>query len=137
MIVTGFAQMSSENFRIQKSVQSGGGNHMDSNNYQLSSTLGQSSPLMDSDDPPLSDNYDLYPGFWYALKVPECECDLNLDGSCNGLDWLLFYPDWGRSDCNEPETEPCECDLNEDGSCNGLDWLSFYPDWGRTDCPLP
>jgi sugar lactone lactonase YvrE len=28
-----------------------------------------------------------------------CECDLNGDGSCNGLDWLLFYPDWGRTDC--------------------------------------
>jgi len=63
-----------------------------------------------------------------------CECDLNHDGSCNGQDWLLFYPDWGRADCNEPGVE-CECDLNGDGSCNGQDWLLFYPDWGRTDCP--
>jgi hypothetical protein len=66
-----------------------------------------------------------------------CECDLNYDGSCNGYDWLMFYPDWGRTDCNEPETEPCECDLNGDGSCNGIDWNMFYPDWNRTDCPMP
>ena len=66
-----------------------------------------------------------------------CECDLNADGECSGPDWLMFYPDWGRTDCNDPETEPCECDLNSDGNCNGRDWLIFYPDWGRTDCPLP
>jgi hypothetical protein len=29
----------------------------------------------------------------------ECECDLNGDGSCDGLDWMMFYPDWGRTDC--------------------------------------
>ncbi len=28
-----------------------------------------------------------------------CECDLNNDGACNGSDWLLFYPGWGRTDC--------------------------------------
>jgi len=70
----------------------------------------------------------------YIPPAPACECDLNEDGSCNGLDWLLFYPDWGRTDCTG-SPDPCECDLNTDGSCNGLDWLLFYPDWGRTDCP--
>jgi hypothetical protein len=70
-----------------------------------------------------------------SIVQEECECDLNGDGSCNGVDWLLFYPDWGRTDCNAPNTELCECDLNGDGSCNGVDWLLFYPDWGRTDCP--
>jgi hypothetical protein len=65
-----------------------------------------------------------------------CECDLNQDGSCNGLDWLAFYPDWGRTNCNEPGVETCKCDLNRDGSCNGLDWLLFYPNWGREDCPV-
>jgi hypothetical protein len=71
-----------------------------------------------------------------AIAVGVCECDLNKDGSCNGQDWLLFYPDWGREDCNNPRTEPCECDLNEDGVCNGQDWLLFYPDWGRENCPV-
>jgi hypothetical protein len=32
-----------------------------------------------------------------------CECDLNRDGSCDGRDWLLFFPDWGRKDCRVPE----------------------------------
>jgi hypothetical protein len=72
------------------------------------------------------------------LKNPTfCECDLNFDGSCNGLDWLIFYPDWGRTDCKDPGVETCECDLNDDGRCDGPDWLLFYPDWGRTDCPVP
>ena len=75
-----------------------------------------------------------YEEFYYE-SVP-CECDLNGDGSCDGLDWLLFYPDWGRTDCNDPGVT-CECDLNGDGNCDGLDWLIFYPDWGRTDCPIP
>jgi kexin len=70
-----------------------------------------------------------------GLVTEICECDLNQDNSCDGLDWLLFYPDWGRTDCTG-SPDPCECDLNNDGSCNGLDWLLFYPDWGRTDCPL-
>jgi hypothetical protein len=74
-------------------------------------------------------------GSAYVFEVVDpCECDLNNDGSCNGLDWLLFYPDWGRTDCTG-SPDPCECDLNSDGSCNGLDWLLFYPDWGRNDCP--
>jgi hypothetical protein len=70
-----------------------------------------------------------------GLVTEVCECNLNDDNDCNGIDWLLFYPDWGRNDCNDPGVE-CECDLNEDGTCNGLDWLLFYPDWGRDDCPV-
>jgi hypothetical protein len=65
-----------------------------------------------------------------------CECDLNQDGACDWKDLLEFFPDWGRTDCNEPEVEPCECDLNNDGACDGQDWLEFFPDWGRTDCPI-
>jgi hypothetical protein len=63
-----------------------------------------------------------------------CECDLNGDGRCDGRDWLLFFPDWGRTDCGPKD--PCECDLNTDGRCDGRDWLLFFPDWGRTDCPV-
>ena len=69
-------------------------------------------------------------------KPDPCECDLNNDGTCDGRDWLLFFPDWGRTDCNQPEVGPCECDLNSDGSCDGRDWLLFFPDWGRSDCPF-
>jgi hypothetical protein len=28
-----------------------------------------------------------------------CECDLNNDGKCDMLDWLLFGENWGRTDC--------------------------------------
>ena len=28
-----------------------------------------------------------------------CECDLNHDGRCDMLDWLIFGQDWGRTDC--------------------------------------
>jgi hypothetical protein len=70
-----------------------------------------------------------------GLVTEVCDCNLNNDNDCNGIDWLLFYPDWGRTDCNDPGVV-CECDLNEDGTCNGLDWLMFYPDWGREDCPI-
>jgi hypothetical protein len=31
-----------------------------------------------------------------------CECDLNGDGKCDMLDWLLFGEDWGRTDCPIP-----------------------------------
>jgi hypothetical protein len=77
------------------------------------------------------------PGNLGTINVSEdaCECDLNGDGSCNGLDWLDFYPGWDRSDCKEPGAGPCLCDLNNDGSCDGLDWLLFYPNWDRNDCP--
>jgi uncharacterized protein (TIGR03067 family) len=32
-------------------------------------------------------------------KYDFCECDLNQDGKCDMLDWLLFGQDWGRTDC--------------------------------------
>jgi hypothetical protein len=67
--------------------------------------------------------------------LPECECDLNHDGSCNILDWPYFIEDWGRTDCHDLGVD-CECDLNADGSCNILDWPYFIEDWGRTDCPV-
>ena len=42
---------------------------MSSANFQMNSTLGQSSPLMDSDDPPVSENFTLNPGFWYTIDI--------------------------------------------------------------------
>jgi chitodextrinase len=68
---------------------------------------------------------------------PPCDCDLNSDGSCDESDWLLFFPDWERTDCNETDVEPCECDLNDDGSCDFSDLVLFFSDWGRDDCPAP
>ena len=44
--------------------------------------------------------------FIIPQSFAECECDLNGDGSCNGQDWLLFYPDWGRTDCPDRPAAP-------------------------------
>jgi hypothetical protein len=113
MIVTGFAQMASENFQIQNSVQSGGGRDVASENYQISSTLGQSSPLPDPAGPPFSDTYDLYPGFWCVIAAFESTCpgdfngDTDVDGSdlaeyifdSEGLDLEVFAVNFGRADC--------------------------------------
>ena len=61
------AEMSSANYRIKSTVMSGGGAPMGSANFQMNSTLGQPSPLMEQGMDPYSDNYGLLPGFWYTL----------------------------------------------------------------------
>jgi len=139
----GFSAMQSDNYKITASVESGGGKQVSSTNYKTNSTIGQSSPVMDTSDPPWSTNYTLYPGFWYTIEmaaIEACECDLNIDGRCDMQDWLLFGQDWGRTDCGTPPgsgdpPNDCECDLNADGRCDMQDWLLFGEDWGRTDCP--
>ena len=137
------AGMESDNYRIPTSVFSGGGTPTGSTNYQTDSTLGQSSPLMEEEQNPFSDNYDNYPGFWYTFEmaaVDICECDLNHDTKCDMQDWLMFGADWGKTDCGTPPgsgdpLNDCECDLNIDGKCDMQDWLLFGEDWGWTDCP--
>jgi len=60
------AEMQSDNYRITSSVISNAGGPSASDNFKNDSTMGQSSPLMDTDYPPYSDNYENYPGFWYT-----------------------------------------------------------------------
>jgi hypothetical protein len=60
---------------------------------------------MDPVFPLTSLNYALYPGFWYTVEgeaVDIRERNLNHDGKCDMLDWLLFVQDWGRTDCPIP-----------------------------------
>ena len=59
--------MESPHFKISTSVISGGGALTESDSFLLQSTLGQSTPLMDPADPPYSDNFDAYPGFWFTV----------------------------------------------------------------------
>jgi len=132
------AEMQSDNYRITSSVISAGGGPTASDNFKNDATMGQSSPLMQGNQNPSSNNYDSYPGFWYTVglePVDVCECNLNGDSNCDMQDWLVFGQDWGRTDCNEPGVEECECDITEDGRCDMQDWLKFGQDWGRTDCP--
>ena len=132
----GIAEMSSDNYTIPTSVLSGGGAPMSSGSYKTNSTLGQSSPLMDPADPPLSTNYDLYPGFWYTLEaaVPQNDCpgDFDGDGDVDGSDLATFAADFGRTDC---DTGPdCEGDFDGDNDVDGSDLAKFASDFGRTDC---
>jgi len=128
------AEMSSSNYRITTSVVSGGGSLMDSNSYRLNGTIGQAPPLMDPLDPPFSDTYDLYPGFWYTLvaSIPPNDCpgDFENDGDVDGSDLAVFAADFGRTDCSGD----CEGDFDSDGDVDGSDLAVFAADFGRTDC---
>ena len=108
-----FAEMASENYRIRNYVHSAGGVQTGSAIYQLNGTIGQSSPPMDPLEPPLSDNYDLYPGFWYVIAAFESTCpgdfngDKDVDDSdlaeylfeAGGLDLEVFAPNFSKVNC--------------------------------------
>jgi hypothetical protein len=107
-----FAGMESESYRITTSTLSGGGGAMGSANYQMNSTLGQPSPLMDSADPPWSESYWLFPGLWYTVDLGlGCYYDLDEDGDVDGVDLAdfaagfeadelaFFAGEFGRHDC--------------------------------------
>jgi hypothetical protein len=89
LAMNSLADMESESYRITTSTMSGGGGTMGSANYQTSSTLGQSSPLMDPSDQPGSESYWLFPGFWYTLPLG-CDYDFYEDGDVDGEDLAEF-----------------------------------------------
>jgi len=64
-------QMTNSSFRKSSAVISCDGAFTSSTNYQINGNLGQPAPLMEPLDPPFTDNYDLYPGFWYTLAYHE------------------------------------------------------------------
>jgi hypothetical protein len=74
------SEMTSNSYRIRSSVQSAGGVPTGSVYYQLNSTVSQPSPIMNPHYPPLSDTYDLYPGFWYSVAAIERTCPGDFDG---------------------------------------------------------
>jgi hypothetical protein len=109
---TSIAEMSSDNYTITKTVLSGGGSPMGSTNYQMNSTLGQPSPLMEQGMDPYSDNFGLLPGFWYTLDAGSgCIYDYLDDGDVDGADLAEFVNavssseleafalEFGRVDC--------------------------------------
>ena len=85
---------------------------MGSANFGMNSTLGQPSPLMNPADPPYSDVYDLYPGFWYTLDA-QIVCG----------DLAAFAAAFGRVS-GDPEYSP-ECDTEPDGDVDGVDLAEY------------
>jgi len=122
------AEMQSDNYRITTSVFSGGGVPMGSANYQTDSTLGQSSPLMDPADPPLSSDYNLEPGFWYTVKAATvCRGDFEPDCDVDGLDLDVFSTAYAINDST--------ADLDNSGVVDTNDVSIFAGEFGRIDCP--
>ena len=129
------AQMASDSYRITTTVLSGGGAPISSVGYQSNATLGQSSPLMDTSDPPHSTSYDNYPGFWYTVDAtpPDfCQGDFDTDHDVDSSDLATFAADFGRTDCGGGL--PCEGDFDNDKDVDGSDLATFAADFGRTDC---
>ncbi len=102
----------SSSYAVPTSVISGGGNLSGSENFEISSTIGQASPLLDPFDPPYSDSYDLYPGFWYTL-----------DAGAGCPDLACFAAGFGQLG-SEPGYSP-GCDLDHDGDMDGTDLALF------------
>jgi hypothetical protein len=110
--VTGHLEMSSTNYRITTTVMSDGGTPMASANYQMNSTLGQPSPLMEQGMDPYSDNFGLLPGFWYTLDAGSgCIYDYLGDGDVDGADLAEFM-----------------------NAISSIEMESFAMEFGRVDC---
>lgn len=71
MIQIATGEMTSKTYKIPISVMSSGGTLMTSTSHSTKGTLGQSSPLIELDELPFSDSYDLYPGFWFTFAYYE------------------------------------------------------------------
>ncbi len=73
---------------------------------------------MDPADPPYSDNYDLYPGFWYTLEAGMTGCE-NLSS---------FAAAYGAvsADLNYNS----QCDFDVDGDIDGSDLSDFIAGYG-------
>ena len=70
------------------------------------------SALMDPAYPPLSTNYDLYPGFWYTLEAGTAECT---ELSCFAATYGLTSADASYN---------FACDFDHDGDVDG----AIFPD---------
>jgi len=65
--VTALAEMESNGYRIATSIISSGGMTVNSANYQMTTTVGQSSCIGQS----LSGSYIIYAGFWQPETQPQ------------------------------------------------------------------
>ena len=130
LVITVEAKMTSTNYTISTTVMSGGGGPMESANYRIIGTLGQSSPLIDPAFPPQSPNYDLLTGFWYTIgstpPFSACPADFEPDGDVDDDDLTILAEGFGESGL--------VVDTDEDGDMDGKDLWEMVMDFGRTDC---
>lgn len=76
--------------------------------------LGQPTPIMLQDDPPVSGGFTLYPGYLYTLKT-SCFGDFDGDGDVDGSDLHIFQ-------------------IGFPGSFDTGDLIKFANEFGKTDC---
>ncbi len=106
------AQMASESFRMSTSGFSSSWGVMDADVYSSQSILGQSSPIMNSEEPPYSSDFNLYPGYIYTLDaVLECG------------DIGSFASAYGSTSFQSNYNPACEKDF--DGDIDGVDLSGF------------
>ncbi len=128
------AEMSSDNYRIESSVISGGGGASSSSSYQLFSTIGQPTPLMNPADPPFSEHFDLYPGFLYTTFS---RADTDGDTITDIYDNCTLVANFDQRDTDGDDYgNMCDGDLNNDGNTNTLD-LNIYKMAHRTCAGVP
>jgi hypothetical protein len=85
LCISASAEMQSSNYSIPTSVLAGGGAVMTSNNYEVTVTAAQPTPIRETGTPPESANYVLYPGFWYTVDAGT--------GKIKAMPWLHLLLD--------------------------------------------
>jgi hypothetical protein len=111
--------LKSASFQIPTFVLSGAGGRSESQSFRIEATLGQSTPLMDPADPPYSESFDAYPGFWYTVPpalASYCSYDYEPDGDVDGKDLSEFIPDFAA------------------GLTTASDLEDFCVEFGRSPC---
>ena len=141
VLFTGYAYalMSSTSYQIPTAEFSAGGAALSSDNYLMDATLGQSTALMGNDLPPSSENYTLYPGFWYTVEatgtdsdgdgVPDCPAQpiSEQQGTCSASSDKPGVPCSSDADCADGCSSKGQCLQIEAGSSDVCDNCPYDP----------
>jgi len=64
---------------------------------------------------------------------PADACDLDLDGTVDDADFILFSFQYDAMDCADPAMpEDCSADVNHDGNVDDADFVIFVGEYNRT-----
>jgi len=64
-----------------------------------------------------------------------CTGDLNYDQAVNRIDFSIFGSQYGRTGCNDLDSQGCTGDLNFDGTVDRIDFSIFGANYGSTCNP--